>query len=219
MWSAVHDTCVAYANTSALARGQSPCRCTSGERQAFGACTQVKSTEVEAIEGTAIEEYLKLSQDTTKREKCPFTTCTLPNAHRWRGNDIVFSTDDCLVCALPIKSERRARPNRADTLMWAFRTPTPLHGMRPHPQIQHGPFFAVSADMRVLQVVLIVTLHLRHFKDNALSDALVAKKICRNASVVDNTLQGRVFPTPKAALLVCAFYKEVNTSTLRRRLR
>lgn len=36
--------------------------------------------------------------------------------------------------------------------MWAFRTPTPLHGMRPHPQIHHGPFFAVSADMRVLQV-------------------------------------------------------------------
>lgn len=71
---------------------------------------------------------------------------------RWRGNDIVFSTEDCLLCALPIKSERRARPNRLDPLLWAFRTPTPLHGMRPHPQIRHGPFFAVSAGMRVLQV-------------------------------------------------------------------
>lgn len=71
---------------------------------------------------------------------------------RWRGNDIVFSTEDCLVCALSVKSERRARPTRVDPLLWAFRTPTPLHGMRPHPQIQHGPFFAVSADMRVLQV-------------------------------------------------------------------
>lgn len=71
---------------------------------------------------------------------------------RWRGNDIVFSTEDCLVCALPVKSERRARPTRADPLTWVLRTPTPLHGMRPHPQIRHGPFFAVSADMRVLQV-------------------------------------------------------------------
>lgn len=72
--------------------------------------------------------------------------------YRWRGNDIVFSTEDCLVCALPVKSERRARPTRADPLTWVLRTPTPLHGMRPHPQIRHGPFFAVSADMRVLQV-------------------------------------------------------------------
>ncbi|CAM9277675.1 unnamed protein product, partial [Laminaria digitata] len=75
------------------------------------------------------------------------------NGLMWRGNDIIFSTEDCLVCALPIKSERRARPNRSDPLLWAFRTPTPLHGMRPHPQIRHGPFFAVSAGMRVLQVL------------------------------------------------------------------
>lgn len=64
----------------------------------------------------------------------------------------MFSTEDCLVCALPIKSERRARSTRTDPLTWVLRTPTPLHGMRPHPQIRHGPFFAVSADMRVLQV-------------------------------------------------------------------
>ncbi len=76
---------------------------------------------------------------------------------RWRGNDIVFSTEDCLVCALPVKSERRARPTRADPLTWVLRTPTPLHGMRPHPQIRHGPFFAVSADMRVLQVPNILS--------------------------------------------------------------
>ncbi|CAN0362423.1 unnamed protein product [Pylaiella littoralis] len=75
------------------------------------------------------------------------------NGLMWRGNDIVFSTEDCLVCALPVKSERRARPTRADPLTWVLRTPTPLHGMRPHPQIRHGPFFAVSADMRVLQVL------------------------------------------------------------------
>lgn len=56
------------------------------------------------------------------------------------------------MCALPVKSERRARPTRTDPLTWVLRTPTPLHGMRPHPQIRHGPFFAVSADMRVLQV-------------------------------------------------------------------
>lgn len=56
------------------------------------------------------------------------------------------------MCALPVKSERRARPSRTDPLTWVLRTPTPLHGMRPHPQIRHGPFFAVSADMRVLQV-------------------------------------------------------------------
>lgn len=71
---------------------------------------------------------------------------------RWRGVDIVFSTEDCLVCALQVKSERRARATRVDPLSWVLRTPTPLHGMRPHPQIRHGPFFAVSADMRVLQV-------------------------------------------------------------------
>ncbi|CBJ28164.1 conserved unknown protein [Ectocarpus siliculosus] len=75
------------------------------------------------------------------------------NGLMWRGVDIVFSTEDCLVCALQVKSERRARPTRVDPLSWVLRTPTPLHGMRPHPQIRHGPFFAVSADMRVLQVL------------------------------------------------------------------
>ncbi|CAM9947612.1 unnamed protein product [Ectocarpus sp. 12 AP-2014] len=75
------------------------------------------------------------------------------NGLMWRGVDIVFSTEDCLLCALQVKSERRARPTRVDPLSWVLRTPTPLHGMRPHPQIRHGPFFAVSADMRVLQVL------------------------------------------------------------------
>ncbi|CAM9456895.1 unnamed protein product [Scytosiphon promiscuus] len=130
------------------------------------------------------------------------------NGLMWRGNDIVFSTEDCLVCALPVKSERRARPTRADPLTWVLRTPTPLHGMRPHPQIRHGPFFAVSADMRVLQVLpALPEKGIHSTVDGGEPKALVPLDTLeahqKGAAVMAESPDGRFMATGGADGLVC----------------
>ncbi|CAM9814816.1 unnamed protein product, partial [Discosporangium mesarthrocarpum] len=131
------------------------------------------------------------------------------NGLMWRGNDLIFSTQDQLVCAMAVKAERRCRPNRSDPLLWAFRTPTPLNSMCPHPKIQQGPFFAVSADRRVLQVLPALP---EKGVPSTIDEGGVAKPLSpldtleahqKGAAVMAASVDGRFMATGGADGLVC----------------